>query len=177
MTNRLKEYTRLFLVQRHQLLAFLFGLVRDRDAAEEMLQEVWIRLADAAEKGVEVQAVDRWCRGVARNLVLHYYRQKRSARVVADTRIIELAEQAFAEQDDADPVWTARRGWLLDCLEGLPAQSRELLDLKYTLGLRVADIAGRVQRSQDAVMKALSRIRQALAECVERRRELAEGRP
>jgi RNA polymerase sigma-70 factor, ECF subfamily len=177
MANPLKNLTRLFLSERHRLLAFIFGLVRDREAAEEVLQEVWIRLADASEKGVVIQSVDKWCRGVAKNLILHHLRDKRSARVVADTQIVELAEQAFAEHDAAEPVWSARRSWLLDCVEKLPQRSRELLDWKYTLGLRVAKIAERLQRSDDAIMKALSRIRQALAECVERRQALEGGPP
>jgi RNA polymerase sigma-70 factor (ECF subfamily) len=174
MTEQMKDLSRRFLEQRHQLLAFVYGLVRDRDVAEEILQEVWIRAAEAVERGVVIESAAAWCRGVSKNLVLHHYRRRRSSRVVADSRIVELAEQAFAEHDESDPVWSARRGWLTDCLDGLPRHSKELLHLKYSAGLRVADMAERLQRSQDAVMKALSRVRQALAECV-KRRQAVEG--
>lgn len=177
MRERLKELTRQFLSQRHHLLAFVHGLVRDWEVAEEILQEVWICLADAEEKGTPIQAVAKWCRGVAKNLVLHHWRRQRSVRVVADSRIIELAEQAFAEHDASEAVWSSRRNWLLDCIEALPARSRELLHLKYFIGLRVADIAPRLHRSPDAIMKALSRVRQALAECVQRQQALEGGQP
>jgi RNA polymerase sigma-70 factor (ECF subfamily) len=176
MTDRLKDLTRQFLGQRHLLLAFIYGLVRDWDAAEEILQEVWIRLAESEPKGMTIDSIEKWCRGVARNLVLQHLRQKRSGRVVADSRIVELAERAFDEHDMAEAVWSSRRGWLYDCLERLPDKSRRLLQLKYGEGLRVAQIAEHLQHSQDAIFKALSRIRRALADCVERRRVLEGGR-
>lgn len=177
VTDRLKDLTRQFLGQRHQLLAFINGLVRDWDAAEEILQEVWIRLAEAEQKGTTVQSVEKWCRGVARNLILHHLRQQRSPRVVTDTRIIELAERAFDEHDLAEAVWSTRRSWLYGCMESLPEKSRQLLQLRYVDGLRVAQMADRLKRSQDAILKALSRLRQALADCVERRQALEGGQP
>jgi RNA polymerase sigma-70 factor (ECF subfamily) len=168
------ELTRQFIGQRHELLAFIYGLMRDWDAAEEILQEVWIRLAEAERRGTTVESVPKWCRGVARNLILHHWREKRSPHVVTDSRITELAERAFEEHDSAEAVWSARRSWLYDCMESLPARSRQLLHLKYVEGLRVAQMADRLEQSQDAILKALSRLRQALADCV-RRRQAIEG--
>ncbi|HEX8910985.1 MAG TPA: sigma-70 family RNA polymerase sigma factor [Humisphaera sp.] len=174
----LKDLTRRFLAGRHQLLGFIHGLVRDLDVAEEILQEVWIRLADAVERGIEVRQPEPWCRGVAKNLILHHFRDKRTAKVTADSRFIDLAEQAFAEHADGGPgggdLWTVRREVLFRCVEQLPAKSREIVQMKYVQGLKVAEIARRKGRTLDGVMKALSRIRQVLGECVERRR-MAEG--
>lgn len=169
MNETLKEQTRCFLAQRRHLLAFIHGLVRDADTAEELLQEVWIRLAEAAEKGTAIDDVPRWCRGVARNLILHHFRARRTG-VVADSRLVELAEKAFEEAGPT--VWDARQQWLLDCIEALPEHSRATLRLKYSEGMKVEAVAAVQKRTPDAVMKALSRIRQALSECVESRRKL-----
>lgn len=172
MEANLKELTRIFLAQRQRLLAFLHLLVRDADAAEELLQEVWLRLAEAVEKGTEIRDVMTWCRGVARNLALHHFRDQRGKRVVTDSRLVELADRAFEEHTDS--LWTERRQWLLECIEELPEHSRGLLHLKYVDGLKAHDIARRQGRSADAVLRAISRIRAVLAECVEGRR-LLEG--
>jgi RNA polymerase sigma-70 factor (ECF subfamily) len=170
MNETLKELTRRFLGQRQQLLAFIHGMVRDVDVAEELLQEVWIRLAEAAEKDIAVQDVPRWCRGVARNLILHHFRSRRSATVVADSRLVELAERAFEEYGES--VWATRQQWLIDCIEALPEHTRMTLRLKYGDGLKTHEIAVVQNRSPEAVMKALSRIRQVLSDCVEGRRRL-----
>src|SRR5690349_15016359 len=52
-----------FVRERHALLGFVLGLVRDRAAAEEIVQEVWIRLARSADRGAEIQQPARWFRG------------------------------------------------------------------------------------------------------------------
>ena len=55
------------------------------------------------------------------------------------------------------------------CMERLPDRSRTLVRLRYGDSLSVADIAARVTSKPEAVQKALSRLRVALAKCVERR--------
>lgn len=175
MAEDLKDLTRRFLANRHQLLGFIHGLVRDLDVAEEILQEVWLRLADAVERDVDIRQPEAWCRGTAKNLVLHHFRSKRTAKVTADSRFLDLAEQAFAEAADGPSLWTTRREAVFRCVELLPDKSREIVRLKYVEGMKVADIARKNGRTLDAVMKALSRIRQVLGECVERRRLVDEG--
>ena len=46
----LTELAAQFMAQRHSLTACIEGLVRDPAAAEDVFQEVWICLAEAAEK-------------------------------------------------------------------------------------------------------------------------------
>src|SRR4029453_16567377 len=116
----LKELAARYMGQRHSLTAFIEGLVRDPAAAEDIFQEVWIRLAEAAEKGEEILDLPRWCRGVARNLILHHWRDKRGDREVADSRIIEFVETAFAEQEGAAEDWLDRRKALGRCIDRLP---------------------------------------------------------
>jgi RNA polymerase sigma-70 factor (ECF subfamily) len=177
MTDRLKELTLVFLAERHALLAFIHGLVRDRDAAEEILQEIWLRLVAAVERGVEVDSPRSWFRGVAKNLILHHFRSQRRAKVVADSSLVEAMVEAAAlafEEGTGDPL-AERSRRLMDCLDRLPARSRNLLQLKYEAGLRVAQIAERLARSEDAIMKALSRVRQILGDCVERGSAITES--
>jgi RNA polymerase sigma-70 factor (ECF subfamily) len=169
MSQTLKDLTRRFLQQRQPLLAFLHGLVRNADVAEELLQEVWLRLAEAVEKQTEILDVGKWCRGVARNLVLHHFRSRRIS-VVADSRLVELADLAFEEAEETSE--QLRQQWLLDCIGTLPEHSQSLVRMKYGEGLKAAAIAKRQGRSEEAVLKALSRVRQLLEQCVEGRRSL-----
>src|SRR5215203_5586794 len=101
----LKDLAAQFMGQRHSLTAFIEGLVRDPAAAEDLFQEVWIRLADAAEKGTEIEDLPCWCRGVARNLILHHWRERRGTQEFADSKIVEFVETAFAEQPGAAERW------------------------------------------------------------------------
>ena len=165
----MKELAARYMAQRHSLTAFIEGLVRDPAAAEDIFQEVWIRLAESAEKGTEIEDLPRWCRGVARNLILHYWRDRRGDKEVADSRIIEFVETAFAEQEGAGEQQLDRRKALAQCIDRLPDHARDLLRMKYDEGRSMAEIGRLLRRSLNGVMVSLSRLRHALSECVDKR--------
>jgi RNA polymerase sigma-70 factor (ECF subfamily) len=167
-----------FIRQRHHLGAFVYGLVRDAHLAEDVLQEVWVRLVAAVGKGTTLENQAAWCRAVARNLVLQHWERQRSAKVVADSALLETfldrVEEAFAEVDNAPEEWAARQKALDDCVAALSERSRRLLTLKYEARAPMEEIARVLGQSVQAVTKALYRLRRALLECVERKlRELA----
>lgn len=169
----MKELAARYMAQRHALTAFIEGLVRDPAAAEDIFQEVWIRLAEAAEKGVEIDDLPRWCRGVARNLILHHWRDKRGDREVA--RIVEFVETAFAEREGAVEPWLDRRQALAGCIDRLPDHARDLLRMKYDQGRSIAEIGRLLKRSINGVMVSLTRLRHALSDCVEKQIKPMEG--
>lgn len=158
-------------------MGFIYGMVRDMHAAEDIFQEVWLRLAAATEQKIEIHDLNKWCRGVAKNLILHHWRDQRSSNVAADSQMLDLADQALSEQDSFHERWSQRRQALVDCVQVLPAHSKELLRLKYWQGSSIAAMAGQLERSTAAVMMALSRVRQAISKCVEKRLRIAEQNP
>src|SRR5262249_24113208 len=145
------------------------GLIRDPDAAEDILQEVWLRLSEASRSGTEIKDLAPWCRGTARNLVLHYWREKRSGTVIPDSSMLDLVERAFDEQSSAQSVWTARKNALLECMRQVPEKSRKLLTQVYESGMALADVAKQSGQTYEAALMMLSRVRKGLRECVARR--------
>jgi RNA polymerase sigma-70 factor, ECF subfamily len=177
MADGMKDLTTRFLAERHLLMSFIYGLVREAGPAEDLFQDVWVKLAEASEKGARIDDLGKWCRGVARNLILHHWREKRSRTVVADSRIVDFAARAFDEKAGSGRFGAARRQALIDCVASLPGDSRELIHLKYEQGLSVEDVADRVRRPYSGIMMALSRVRKALALCVEGKLRLAGEDP
>lgn len=171
MADRIKALTARFVAERHALLGFIYGMVRDLTAAEDILQEVWLRLAEAAERDEPIDDAAKWCRGVARNLILHHWRSRRTAKVVADSELLDIVEQALTEHHD---YWDERRQALLECIDRLPEKSKQLLQMKYDQGLSFALMAERLHRSLDSLKMALCRVRNALADCAEQRLRFAE---
>ena len=169
MTDKLEHLGAQFLTQRHVLMAFISGLIRDPDAAEDILQEVWLRLSETSRNGVTIDDLARWCRGTARNLVLHYWRQKRSGCVIPDSSMLDLVERAFDEQAGAQGVWMTRKNALLECLRVLPEKSRRLMAQVYESGMPLSDVARQTGQSYGAVLMLLSRVRKGLRDCVARR--------
>jgi RNA polymerase sigma-70 factor (ECF subfamily) len=169
MTEQLEQLGAQFLAQRHPLMAYISGLIRDPNAAEDILQEVWLRLSEASRNKVAIHDLPGWCRGTARNLVLHHWREKRTGKVIPDSSILDLVERAFDEQSGAQKVWSARKSALMECMHTLPQKTRQLLAQVYEGGIAVAEIAQKSGQSYEAVLMALSRVRKGLRDCVQRR--------
>ena len=74
----------------------------------------------------------------------------------------------LADESAADDVHVQRRvGALETCLDSLSDQQRQLLELRYTSDLSVAEIAKRVDRKPAGVSTTLYRVRGVLADCIE----------
>lgn len=177
MSQTTQQITAQFLADRHRLMSFIHGLLRDPQTSEDVFQEVWLKLSAELGKGVAIQNPPAWCRTVARNLILMHWRSQKSAKIVVDSTLIEFldsVEQAFAENEAVNETSPERRRALGDCVRALPEKSRHLVALKYEQELPLKDIATKVGQSCDGVIKALVRLRQALATCVEKKLKLQE---
>lgn len=154
-----------FVASRHSLFAFIQGFIRNPHDSEDIFQEVWIRFSRALTEGAEIHDQGKWCRGTARHLILHYWRDRRDDKVIADPALLDLVELAFEEQDGNPDYWRVRREALSECIQGLPERSRKLLSLKYVDALSAERIAGQLKQSAAAILMALSRLRRALRDC------------
>jgi len=160
------------MANRHSLFGYIYGFVRHPQDAEDIFQEVWVRFSQALSDGTDIENPAWWCRGTARNLVLHYWRDRREDKVVADQELMERVEEAFAEQEPNRDYWLARQQALHECIERLPERSRRLLCLKYEQGLSAQGVAGQLLQSAAAVLMALSRVRQILRDCAHKKLRL-----
>lgn len=167
-----------FLEGRHSLLGFIHGLVRDPHVAEDIFQEVWLRLVAETERRTAIENQGRWCRGVARNLILHHWRTQRNAKVEVNSPLLEFlerVEQAFDEAPAVADRLVERQHALNKCLTHLPENSRRMLFLRYEQGCSLGEVAASTRQTSSAVAKALYRLRRALAVCVEKNLKFREA--
>lgn len=158
-----------FVADRYRLMAFIRGMVRDSHTAEDIFQEVWIRVSEAVDKGTTIENPAGWCRGVARNLILHYWRTQKRSKIVVDSELLELVEQSFSEQDEFSDLWRARERALKDCMQNLPEKSARALAMKYHSGFSISAVAAQLGSTVAGITKLLSRLRQGLGECVDKK--------
>jgi RNA polymerase sigma-70 factor (ECF subfamily) len=169
-THLLNEAAARFIRDRHLLGAFVGGLIRDAHAAEDILQEIWVRLAAELQRGTWIENQTAWCRGVARNLVRQHWEKSRRfntpAQIASLDAFLDRVSQCF-EATDSKTLYSASRLAALDqCVASLPERSRQLLTLKYTQNSDLQAIAIQTGQSFEAVKKSLFRIRAALHDCV-----------
>lgn len=127
-----------------------------RSTAEELFQEVWIRVIEARNRYAPQARFTTWLYTIAHNLLVDHWRRKGLALVSLDAEDVpsESANPArHAEGREA----LAR---FLQALEALPAAQREAFLLHEEAGLSVAEIAKVTGAGEEA---AKSRLRYAMA--------------
>jgi RNA polymerase sigma-70 factor (ECF subfamily) len=135
---------------------FLRRLSGQRDAAEDLHQETWMRVARNQQHLWADSDLGAWIFAIARNTFV----SSRRRVVVADRWRDDGAEPATTPDDDPACVDLER------ALMRLPVAQRELLLLVGVEGLDIARVATILELREDAVRQRLSRARAALAEAL-----------
>ena len=154
------------LESRGMVLGFLFSLTRDADLAEDIFQEVGLRVVEQAAKGADVQSFGPWVREIARNLVIDHFRRRPAASLdrIPDSMAAVVC-QAFDEHEPGGEGVRLRQKFLVECLGTLSGRVREAVERRYRDRLALPDIAARIGWGVNSVKVALSRARKALLNC------------
>lgn len=153
-----------------RLYAYILSLTGDREQARDVLQEcnlvMWSK-ADQFEPGTNFMA---WAFQIARYQVMAARQKTARDKLVFDDAVLERMADIFDEDDQFDE----RQAALGQCIEQIAPNHRELLNIRYTDGLPVKEIAARLDKTANAVAKVLHRTRIALMDCIERK--MSEGK-
>jgi RNA polymerase sigma-70 factor (ECF subfamily) len=135
---------RLIEQYQHRLLRYLVFLAGNRELAEDLFQETWIRVLERGHQYDGRHEFSTWLYAVARNLTIDYLRRKSPISLdgllededhaplePADTR--PLAWEVVAQHEQAERIRAA--------LVSIPAEYRETLVLRFQEGLALEEIA------------------------------------
>ena len=146
------------LYARHRggLFRFVRRAVKDRGIAEELFQEIWVRVIESRGRYAPKARFTTWLYTIAHNLMVDHWRRKGLTLVSLDGEDVAI--------ESADPGRQAQGrqalSRLLQALEALPAAQREVFLLHQEGGLSVAEIAVVTGADEEAVK---SRLRYAMA--------------
>jgi RNA polymerase sigma-70 factor (ECF subfamily) len=153
---------------RGRLYTFLVRLSRSRDVADELIEELWLRLVTHAARLRPDTRVGAWLFAVARNLYLNYCRSR------ACDASVESAAMAIWPTSPAEPSpFEATAANELErrierAIAALPCRYREVLLLVGVEGFTPAEAAAVCHVTPEALRQRLSRARAMLAREVDR---------
>lgn len=165
------------LLARHRrpLFNFLLRSVRDPDRAEDLLQDVFMRIIQNAAEFQGQAKFTTWMYTIARNLCVDHARKmshRRHASLDASPPGQEAAplSERIANSDPAPDrlaVSPVLREHIAAAVEALPEEQREVFLMRQLQGLGFADIATVVGVSENTIKSrmryALERLQEALA--------------
>lgn len=146
------------LYTRHRggLFRFVLRAVKDRGVAEELFQEIWVRVIESRGRYVPKARFTTWLYTIAHNLMVDHWRRKGLSVVALDGE--DVASESANPARHAEGREALSR--LLQAIEALPAAQREVFLLHQESGLSVAEIALVTGADEEA---AKSRLRYAMA--------------
>jgi RNA polymerase sigma-70 factor (ECF subfamily) len=159
---------------RDRVLRFLVRLSNRRDLADDLAQEVWLRLARSAPQLAPDTRLTAWLFTVARNLYVSHWRARRVAEQLAGD-LLPPAPPAPSPFDDAAHSQTSAR--VERALAALPDAYREIVLLCAVEGLAPREAADILGIKPEAARQRLARARAMIEATIDPARRYAGGDP
>ncbi len=158
------------LVERHadRVFGLTLHLLGDRQLAEEVTQDTFLRLSQSVETLRVERTIAGWLRTVAVNLCRDAWRRQRSRPAhgfADDLTTLEVVDRAPNPEQRAQI--REALGLAEEALLMLPEQQRLAVVLRYVWNCSYAEIAETQQCSEGTVASRLHRGLQAFAEAME----------
>ncbi len=145
-----------------RLVSFLTRMLRERDRAEELAQEVFVRIYQARERYEPKAKFSTWIFGIASNLALNdlALAYRRRERAWDDAVADRTEDPTPGAEATVDARRTAER--VDAALARLPDRQRAALLLRVEQGLGYAEIAEAIGASTSGVKSLIHRARENL---------------
>lgn len=162
------EFEKIFLPHLNAAYNLARLLLRDRNDAEDVVQESYLK-AMRAFAGFRGDSARPWLLTIVRNTAFSWLRANRSRGDHAEYN--DAIHGSTMSTPEVESLGNERSRAINQCVEALPADYREAIVLREMEELSYSEIAEITGVPQGTVMSRLSRARARLAECLKSRTE------
>jgi len=143
----------------------IYYLVKDHQAAEDIIQEAFIKVVTKKPEFESVSGMKAWLKTVARNTTINYFRKNKKFRnhvdvesVYMDIEPINLQVPSVEQTVETKMMEEA----ILAYLNGLKPEYRQLIELRWKQGLSYREIGERMKLCENIVRQRLFRTREGI---------------
>ena len=156
-----EAFERLVPAYRRRVFGLAYSVLRDRGAAEDLAQEVFVKLWQALPRYDGRAQLSTWIYAITRNAAISALRGRRRLVSMSDPAVFQEAESRGATSD-AGPGDAAL--WRL--VEALPEKQRQAVILYYQDEQPVDEVAAMMGLPVNTVKTHLHRARASLADAL-----------
>jgi len=139
------------------LLQFIRQRVSDEETAEDLLQDIFIKIHQQAESLKEIKKLESWIYQITRHAIIDYYRSKRATVSLEEPEVLQLPEE-LPDDDLVSELFPCVRAMV----NNLPAQDRQALILTEYQGLTQKEFGERLGLSFSGAKSRVQRAREKL---------------
>jgi len=139
----------LYLLHFDRIYSYLHLSVGNRHDAEDLTTQTFLRMLEAIGRFRWQSApFSAWLFRIAHNLAMDHFRARRRVQPEEEVPEPPGAEEPSAEDQALDSLGQAG---MLELIEGLSAEQRQVLTLKFLFGFANAEVAGILGKTEGAV--------------------------
>lgn len=153
-----EAFERLVPAFRRRVFGLAYSILRDRAAAEDLAQEVFVKLWRALPHFDGRAQLSTWIYAITRNAAISALRSRRRSLSLSDRAVLEEVEGAGSAPADPPDDATLRRQ-----IEALPPAQRQAITLYYLDERPVGEVAEMMGLPANTVKTHLHRARAKLA--------------
>ena len=156
-----EAFERLVPAYRRRVFGLAYSILRDRAAAEDLAQEVFVKLWQALPRYDGRAQLSTWIYAITRNAAVSALRRRRRSVSLSDPAVLEEVENAGAEPAALPEDLMLRRH-----IEALPEKQRQVITLYYLDERPVDEVAAMMGLPANTVKTHLHRARASLAAAI-----------
>ena len=169
--DEMEEFIALLAQHDRALTLYVVSLCPNVTEADDILQEVKLILWQKFNHFERGSSFIAWARKIAFFKILSFRKQKAKNKTYNDESILlEISD----DQENRQELWHKRGIALENCIGKMTEDQQEVLKLRYKEQLDVDSIAEKLGRTQQAIYRQLSRLREQLLNCVKKHPILEE---
>ena len=157
-------FSRLYRENQRLIYSYIFSVMADKTAADDIFQETGIVLWKKFCEFNEGTSFLHWAKAIAYFKIKEYRKKcNRDKLVLSEDLVLQLNQQAEQMQEGLN----RRQRQLSNCLENLPDHNRTIVKSFYEEKKTADELAKKLGRSIFAIRKSIHKIRKKLFECID----------
>lgn len=162
-----QAFTALFYAYKDLLYSFLLGIVRSEAKADDLLQDVFLKLWKNRQYADNIESLNAYLYNMTKNVALDNLRRlSKEYAIMEDIQSLTVVNK----EENLDPadilIGKEFDGRLKRAIEQLPQQQKKIFILRHQFGLKHEEIAKRlnlsVSTSKNAAKNAVDNLRKIL---------------
>jgi len=147
---------------KNKLFRFAYRLLGDHSEAQDVVQDVFIKLWNGREQLVDIQNVEAWSMRITRNLSLDRLRQQKRRQTDPLERGFNIANEGLSPDDNTVILESMKR--INDFMTLLPEKQRQVMHLRDIEGYSYNEISEILEMDMSQVKVNLFRARNTVRE-------------